>query len=134
MFCTNCGKEVCDNAVICTQCGCYVNGSEIKKSKPKKSGKSKAVDLISIFSFAGYNFLSIILTIIAGGFSSRDYTTYYILRFVVALLFVSAMTIGFILSFKAEEKHSKVIAILLFIYAAPIFVSNMITMINVIGH
>ncbi|MBQ7949248.1 MAG: zinc ribbon domain-containing protein [Clostridia bacterium] len=26
MFCTNCGKEIPDNAVVCTACGCLVNG------------------------------------------------------------------------------------------------------------
>ena len=25
MFCSNCGKEVCDNAYVCIGCGCLVN-------------------------------------------------------------------------------------------------------------
>ena len=29
MYCQNCGKEVCDNAVVCINCGC-----EIKKGAP----------------------------------------------------------------------------------------------------
>ena len=27
MFCANCGKEVNDKAVVCTHCGCAINGN-----------------------------------------------------------------------------------------------------------
>lgn len=35
MYCTSCGKEILDEAVICPYCGCAVNNKNI-------SGKSKA--------------------------------------------------------------------------------------------
>ena len=28
MFCTKCGKEIADEAVVCTNCGCAVNGGK----------------------------------------------------------------------------------------------------------
>lgn len=28
MFCSKCGKEIMDEAVVCTNCGCAVNGSK----------------------------------------------------------------------------------------------------------
>ena len=28
-FCTHCGKELMDEAVVCTNCGCAVNGAKM---------------------------------------------------------------------------------------------------------
>ena len=28
MFCSKCGKEIMDEAVVCTNCGCAVNGAK----------------------------------------------------------------------------------------------------------
>ena len=37
MFCKICGKEINDQAVICPNCGCQVNGSvELEQAKSKK--------------------------------------------------------------------------------------------------
>ena len=38
MFCSNCGKEVPDNAYVCTGCGCLVGGK-----KPAAATEEKAV-------------------------------------------------------------------------------------------
>ena len=32
MFCSKCGKEVLDEAVVCTNCGCAINGSSFCKN------------------------------------------------------------------------------------------------------
>ena len=34
-YCTHCGAEIMDEAVICTKCGCWVNGSGAMQQKGK---------------------------------------------------------------------------------------------------
>lgn len=50
MFCNNCGKEVADNAYVCTGCGCLVN-EEYKSLKKKKNIKGKIATILLISSF-----------------------------------------------------------------------------------
>jgi len=38
-YCTKCGKELTEEAVICLNCGCFVNE---KKAEPKKEEDSKS--------------------------------------------------------------------------------------------
>ena len=54
MFCSHCGKEIDDDAVVCVHCGCAVRPSYISKS-----GKSRIV--------AG------ILAILLGDFGIHDF-------------------------------------------------------------
>lgn len=48
MFCSKCGKEIADEAVICTGCGCAVNNSSINKtvSTSAKTEKKTSTSLI----------------------------------------------------------------------------------------
>ncbi len=41
MYCKNCGKEIADKAVVCTNCGCAV--------KPKKSKKKLILIIVAVF-------------------------------------------------------------------------------------
>lgn len=43
MFCTHCGKEINDDAIVCVHCGCAVGKSQASGIKVGKSGKSKMV-------------------------------------------------------------------------------------------
>lgn len=36
MFCTNCGKEIDDKAVVCIHCGCAVNGNNTLNNPSEK--------------------------------------------------------------------------------------------------
>ena len=47
MFCKNCGKEICDEAVVCTNCGCLVK--EQPETKPKGNGLAIAGFVCSFF-------------------------------------------------------------------------------------
>lgn len=55
--CPKCGKELLDEAVICTGCGCAVGGTD---SKPKKKSSGKKILLIvlvvvaAVFCVIGY--------------------------------------------------------------------------------
>lgn len=53
MFCQKCGKEIADNAAVCTYCGCAVSGSENKDVK-------KATDDPSLGIVIGTWFLPIL--------------------------------------------------------------------------
>ena len=37
MFCSNCGKEINDNAVMCVTCGCATKNSQSAQNTPPKS-------------------------------------------------------------------------------------------------
>lgn len=50
MYCSKCGKEIADEAVICTNCGCVVENANIKAATPSPvkatTEKSPKVSLI----------------------------------------------------------------------------------------
>ena len=48
MFCSKCGKEIADEALICTGCGCAVNKTNINNavSTPAKTEKKTSTALI----------------------------------------------------------------------------------------
>ena len=47
MFCSVCGKEVMDEAVICPNCGCMIKKDSIKSNgNPFASGKKASVSVI----------------------------------------------------------------------------------------
>lgn len=49
MFCTNCGKEVADNAFACPACGCLLHQEQTVKRKSAQTDKEKREKLIHIF-------------------------------------------------------------------------------------
>ena len=44
-FCQHCGKEIMDEAVVCTGCGCAVNHSSVNQSTSTKAEKKTSVSL-----------------------------------------------------------------------------------------
>lgn len=55
MFCSNCGAEVNENAVVCVKCGCAVNGAPRKVNviNPNKSDKDWLTTLLLCLFFGG---------------------------------------------------------------------------------
>ena len=59
-FCTKCGAELLDEAVICTKCGCMVDGARVPAVKAPKSRADGLLDvaekkpsmLLTVFNFA----------------------------------------------------------------------------------
>lgn len=51
MYCSNCGKEIHDNAVICIHCGCAVNKpkANVDVVDPNKSPKDWLITLLFCF-------------------------------------------------------------------------------------
>ena len=55
MYCSNCGNEVSDQAVVCTHCGCLIAGRSMQSRQEQK----KSVDTLSIVGFILSFFVSI---------------------------------------------------------------------------
>lgn len=55
MYCSNCGAEVNENAVVCIKCGCAVNGG-LKRDAldPNKSDKDWLTTLLLCFFLGGF--------------------------------------------------------------------------------
>lgn len=53
MYCKKCGKELLDEAVVCTGCGTWVKESTEKQSTPKGVGKNaKLAKLFGVIAFS----------------------------------------------------------------------------------
>lgn len=65
MFCTHCGKELNDQAVICPNCGVPVEGTSFQQPKAKEkrlNGFSLAGFIVSLFFWLGeFGFLVMIV-------------------------------------------------------------------------
>ena len=66
-YCTKCGTQLMDESVICTKCGCMVEGAPVRASKPDSNGSLNAAlkqpsPLLLIFNFLFA--LAAILTIV----------------------------------------------------------------------
>lgn len=45
MYCTNCGKEIMENAVVCVSCGCMVENSKKKEISNENKGGNISIVL-----------------------------------------------------------------------------------------
>jgi heme/copper-type cytochrome/quinol oxidase subunit 3 len=54
MFCTNCGKEVADNAFACPACGCLLHNEQTVKRKESQTDKEKREKLIHVFLLVSF--------------------------------------------------------------------------------
>ncbi|MBQ7923947.1 MAG: hypothetical protein IJ329_01420 [Clostridia bacterium] len=79
MFCTHCGKEISENAYVCTGCGCLVQQEEPKtkaKIKTEEADTDKGLKLAKMFMIATMAFvgLAFIFTVI---YFTSFYVDYY---------------------------------------------------------
>ena len=61
-FCSSCGKEVNENAVVCVNCGVSINSSPIKQKQPGRGLSIAGMVLGIIATF--YGFFSILISLI----------------------------------------------------------------------
>ena len=43
MYCSNCGKELCDEAYVCTNCGCLLKEEPILEENKKEKANGMAI-------------------------------------------------------------------------------------------
>ena len=62
-YCSKCGKEIMDDAVICTGCGCSVESAQKKTTVtvPKKAKTASVFGILSILLLAPFGIPAIIL-------------------------------------------------------------------------
>ena len=49
MFCSKCGKEIADDAVVCVHCGCAVRELSVEEEQPQSNGMAIAGFICSFF-------------------------------------------------------------------------------------
>ena len=132
MFCNNCGKEVADNAYVCTGCGCLVN-EENKAVAKKEKVKAKIAKILLILSFSFFccALFWAYYSICAGA---------YLAPWVQSLMWLSALaafSVGvpaFIFGLKLKNQPSlKLLTILNFILTLTIELSSFCCILAFIG-
>ena len=56
MYCSICGKEISDEAVICPGCGCMVKNTPVKRAVPTLSNSEKKTQISLILGIVGIVF------------------------------------------------------------------------------
>ena len=49
-YCSQCGAELLDQAVVCPKCGCPVNGAGLVQPQPVQQKRANALDVFSVFA------------------------------------------------------------------------------------
>ncbi len=63
-YCTKCGAELVDEAVVCTKCGCIVDPSFQMQQTQKPEKESKAIGILAIVFGALGGIAGLILSIV----------------------------------------------------------------------
>ena len=114
MFCTKCGNEVDNDAVICTKCGCLLSNTKTKiANEPKKANASLIMSCISFgLSILLFN-LGILCAIRISTFTMFIYTL---------PVFLAIDTLSLISIVKTEETRVKVLSAVSLILLPAFFV------------
>lgn len=144
MFCRNCGKELCENAFVCPDCGVLVNGTAIMgKGKIEKNEvvtedvKENKHTLFNVFLIVSFSCacLALIFSIASILFAEYDvnvregsYAIYAyfeiwfneplaIFSFIFGLCAFGLSVVAFILGFNIKQTIYKIFSILNFIFS-----------------
>ena len=60
-FCSKCGKEIMEEAVICPGCGCAVESEKKQVTVPKKAKTARLMGVLSILLLAPLGIAAIVL-------------------------------------------------------------------------
>ena len=106
-YCTKCGNELFDEAVICPKCGCPA-ASEKKTNRKEVGNKIKTALVLNLIAFPIALF-TILNFILAAGDPSADEATRN--TYVIMLAILALVTISFVLCltnvFAAKKGHAK---------------------------
>lgn len=101
MFCTNCGKEIDDNAVICPGCG--VPTDNMKKAAPAPASapapaQKNTMALVGfILALLGFNLIALILSIVGLTNCKKPEYAGDGKGFAIAGIIISSISLGIIL-------------------------------------
>lgn len=138
MFCTKCGKEISDQAVVCVNCGCAVD-SKFNLNKQQTNDTSKLYLILKYVSVAllALSIIFIFLSI-AEGIVFISIGSYYadflpnrelsLISLVFAVFAFVSSIINFIIGFKEENKKKRFSTDVIFIINMVIMVVSIICM------
>lgn len=66
MYCSKCGAEIADEAVVCTKCGCLVEGKKIELAQAREeSGLKKVAEIFMIIAtvISGFSLIALAWTL-----------------------------------------------------------------------
>lgn len=153
MFCKYCGKEVDEQAYVCTGCGCLIERTPQKKQENKKptgqedletvSQKSKIQLWLKILIIIAFSCIGVALIfdfsaiadahIYVSSYSSSvyfypGYSSFAIYGFIYGILSLCAGTTAFILALIKEKEFTKLklLSIISFIMATAVFVVGVV--------
>lgn len=152
MFCTKCGKELLDEAVVCTGCGCLVQDTEQATPSKRKTDKVGNVDENRLTGFFIATFVCVSLAIMFVGIaivsslqdgmyvtSGFGYTTalWYlngvtIPAFICAVVALGTAIPAFIFARKGDYA-TKMIATFALILSSAIFLLNLFCFISYVA-
>lgn len=98
MYCSKCGSEVNDDAVICPNCGCYISQSSTPKNEPLSNDYSKSKTGIGVLCGLFLGIIGLIIGICIfpeNTESRRTFIKGWIITFVVSIalsLFIVGIT------------------------------------------
>lgn len=107
-YCSKCGNELHDDAVICPKCGCPVNGGKGTDKKSDLGNRVKTALVLNLIAFPIALF-SILNFVLASGNPANDEAALnsYVLMFAILAL----VTLSFVLCianvFAARKGHAK---------------------------
>ncbi len=151
MFCSKCGKELVEEAVVCPNCGCWVNAksrgekklndSEGKERNKETKGLILTIFIITSFTLASLSFILCMAYIgvrISELYRSIYYLRYYdnyytyytnnsliVWSFIFGLLSTGAGVVSFILGLK-KERAIKLLSIISMICGIMVCVSSLL--------
>lgn len=105
-FCTHCGNELMDEAILCPKCGCGVAGASIPGQEKKATtpeSRKHLVDLLTMVDFVLCGFLLVLSTILT---IWASFISGFVLN-VISMVFVLPLIALSILSFTFSEKNAK---------------------------
>ena len=120
MFCSNCGKEVSENAYVCPECGFLLSKKQKLQLEKLKETRNKVFNILLIISFAFTCLVQILpqiqsLVFIKHGYQDCNYD-FQVASYIFAFFASVASIVNFVLSFKIENGALRMLSILNFIY------------------
>ena len=138
MFCRKCGKELSDNAYVCTNCGVLTGKGAVEKREKKpitgqnaECADDKETSLAKLFGMLAFIFIAISISVLFIPLITRGYysvghnnlryygyeATFYVIAVIMSVIGLGLGITGFVLGLKQKNDAIKFITTLIFIFS-----------------
>ena len=124
-YCSKCGNELFDEAVICPKCGCPVNDGKSVKERPDLGSKVKTALVLNIIAFVIALF-TILNFVLASGDPTTDgaAANTYILMITILVLITLSFILCIVNVFAAKKGHAK--SVYAWIYMVSVIITTIL--------